>query len=174
MGPHCTVRLECLLVATWMTLTLEPIKGFVQYLHCGWSSLALWSCSVTFRGCAIQSTGGFWSMILFGRAVCGTLGGGFPEKPLPFEWTVRWAFLLGLCWCFKPPFQGLKSSHSGCLWLTVWLLWTATGDTIGLFRSSSCSSGRDIAHGRVFRCWSPLDLDIALELARCYGFLLAQ
>ena len=27
MGPHCTVRLECLLVAIPMTLTLEPIKS---------------------------------------------------------------------------------------------------------------------------------------------------
>ena len=27
MGPHCTVRPECLLVATRMTLTLEPIKS---------------------------------------------------------------------------------------------------------------------------------------------------
>ena len=27
MGSHCTVRLECLLVAIWMTLTLEPIKS---------------------------------------------------------------------------------------------------------------------------------------------------
>ena len=27
MGPHCTVRLECLLVAFWMALTLEPIKS---------------------------------------------------------------------------------------------------------------------------------------------------
>ena len=26
MGPHCTVRPECLLVAIWMTLMLEPIK----------------------------------------------------------------------------------------------------------------------------------------------------
>ena len=32
----------------------------------------------------------------------------------------------------------------------------------------------DIAHGRVFRCWSPLDLNIALELACCYCFLLVQ
>ena len=31
----------------------------------------------------------------------GPLGGGFPEKPLPFECYVRWAFLLGLSWCFK-------------------------------------------------------------------------
>ena len=27
MGPHCTVRLECLLMAIPMTLTLEPIKS---------------------------------------------------------------------------------------------------------------------------------------------------
>ena len=27
MGPHCTVRLECLLVAIQLTLTLEPIKS---------------------------------------------------------------------------------------------------------------------------------------------------
>ena len=27
MGPHCTVRPEHLLVAIWMTLTLEPIKS---------------------------------------------------------------------------------------------------------------------------------------------------
>ena len=27
MGPHCTVRLEHLLVAFWMALTLEPIKS---------------------------------------------------------------------------------------------------------------------------------------------------
>ena len=27
MGPHCTVRLEHLLVAIQMTLTLEPIKS---------------------------------------------------------------------------------------------------------------------------------------------------
>ena len=27
MGPHCTVRPELLLVAIWMTLTLEPIKS---------------------------------------------------------------------------------------------------------------------------------------------------
>ena len=134
--------------------------------------LAWWSRSVTFRGCAIQSMGGFWSMILFGWAVCGTLGGGFPEKPLPFNCSVRLAFLFGLSWCFKLPLQSLKSSHTRCLWLTVWLLWTAAGDTIGLFGSSSCSSGRDIAHGRVFRCWRPLDLNIALELTHCYGFLL--
>ena len=38
MGPHCTVRPEHLLVAIRMTLTLEPIKVYVQYLHCGWSS----------------------------------------------------------------------------------------------------------------------------------------
>ena len=42
-------------------------------------------------------------MILFGRAVCDTLGG-FPEKPLPFECSVKWAFLLGLSSCFKLPF----------------------------------------------------------------------
>ena len=30
-------------------------------------------------------------MILFGQAVCGTLGGGFPEKPLPFDCSMRWA-----------------------------------------------------------------------------------
>ena len=40
MGPHCTVRPECLLVAIWMTLTLEPIKSLctistlqVVFLH---------------------------------------------------------------------------------------------------------------------------------------------
>ena len=27
MGPHCTVRPECLLVAFWTALTLEPIKS---------------------------------------------------------------------------------------------------------------------------------------------------
>ena len=27
MGPHCTVRTEQLIVAIWMTLTLEPIKS---------------------------------------------------------------------------------------------------------------------------------------------------
>ena len=27
MGPHCTVRPKCLLVAFWMALTLEPIKS---------------------------------------------------------------------------------------------------------------------------------------------------
>ena len=41
-------------------------------------------------------------MILFGQTVCGTLGGGFPEKPLPFDYSVRWAFLFGLSWFFKP------------------------------------------------------------------------
>ena len=75
---------------------------------------------------------------------------------------------------FQTASLGLKSGHSGCLWLTVWFLWTAAGDTIGLFWSSSCSSGRDIAHGRVFRCWSPLDLNIALEFACCYCLLLVE
>ena len=42
-------------------------------------------------------------MILFGQAVCGTLGGGCSEKPLPFHCTVRWAFLFRLSWCFKAP-----------------------------------------------------------------------
>ena len=133
--------------------------------------LAWWSRSVTFRGCAIRSSGGSWSTILLRWAVCGTLGRGCSEKPLPFDCSVRWAFLFGLSWCFKPPLKSLKSSLSWCLWLTVWLLWTATGDTIGLFWSSSWSSGRDIAHGRVCS-WSPLDLDVTLELAHCYGFLL--
>ena len=31
-------------------------------------------------------------MILFGRAVCGTLGGGFVEKPLTFDCSVRLGF----------------------------------------------------------------------------------
>ena len=31
-------------------------------------------------------------MILFERAVCGTLGGGFPEEPVPFKCSVRWGF----------------------------------------------------------------------------------
>ena len=35
-------------------------------------------------------------MILFGWAVCGTLGGGFPEKLLPFNCSVRLTFLFGL------------------------------------------------------------------------------
>ena len=90
------------LVAIRMTLTLEPIKSLCTISTMRLVFLAWWSRSVTFRGCAIQSSGGSWSMILFGQAICGTLGGCFPEKPLPFECSVRLAFLLGLCWSFKP------------------------------------------------------------------------
>ena len=84
-----------------VTLTLEPIKSLCTISTMRLVFLAWWSRSVTFRGCAIQSSGGSWSTILFGWAICGTLGGGFPEKPLPFECSVRLAFLLGLCWSFK-------------------------------------------------------------------------
>ena len=90
------------LVAIRMTLTLEPIKSLCTISTMRLVFLAWWSRSVTFRGCAIQSSGGSWSTILFGRAICGTLGGCFPEKPLPFKCSVRLAFLLGLCWSFKP------------------------------------------------------------------------
>ena len=91
MGPHCTVRPECLLVAIQVTLTLEPIKSLCTISTMRLVFLAWWSRSVTFRGCVIQSSGGSWSTILFGRAICGTLGGCFPEKPLPFECSVRLA-----------------------------------------------------------------------------------
>ena len=156
-----------------MALTLEPIKSLYNIYNAA-GLLAWWSCSVTFRGCAIGSLRGSWSTIPHGRAVCGTLGGGCPEKSLPFHWSMQWAFLFWLSWCFKPPLESFKPYFSCSLWLTVWLLWTATDDTIGLFRSSSCSSERDIAHGRRVWCRSPLDLNIALELAHCYGFLLVE
>ena len=58
MGPHCTVRPERLLVAIWMTLTLEPIKSLCTISTLRLVFLAWWSRSVTFRGCAIQSLGG--------------------------------------------------------------------------------------------------------------------
>ena len=117
--------------------TLEPNKIFTVTMYSIYTVGPWWSCSVTFRGCA---TGCFHN-------------------------TVRWSFLLRLGWCFKLFFKSHKLCSAGCLWITVWLLWTATGDTIGLFQSCSCLSGRGIAYdfGRVW-CWSPLDLCITLKL----------
>ena len=84
MGPHCTVRLEHLLVAFWSALTLEPIKCLCTISTMRLVFLLDGLDPVTFRGCAIRSSGGSWSTILFGWAVCGTLGGGFLEKPFTF------------------------------------------------------------------------------------------
>ena len=106
--------------------------------------LAWWSRSVTFRRLCHS---------IYGRVpgVRYSLGGQsvalwedvFQKKLLPFDCSMRWAFLLGLSWSFQTVFfKAWKLSHSGCLWLTVWLLWTAAGDTIGLFQSSTCLSGR--------------------------------
>ena len=175
MGPHCTVRLEHLLVAIWMTLTLEPVKSLCTISTLRLVFLTWWSRSVTFRGCAIQSLGGSWSTILFGQAVCGTLGGGFPEKPLPFECSVRWAFLP---WTLLE-FQTVSFKAWNRAILDVCGSQSDSSELplvtpLAFFRSSSCSSGRDIAHGRVFRRWSPLDLDVALELVCCYCLLLVQ
>ena len=135
-----------------------------------YSVAAWWSHSVTFRGCAIGSLGGSWS-ISCRWAAAGTLGGGCMKQSLPFHCTVRWSFLLRLGWCFKPSFKSCKLCFSGYLWLTVWLLWTTTGDTIGLLWSSSCLSGRDIVHTawRIW-CWSPLDLCIHWSLLAAKAF----
>ena len=63
-------------------------------IHNAAGLLGCWSCSVTFRGCAIGSSGGSWSTIPHGWAVCGTLGGGSLES---------------LC-LFTGPCNGLSSS----------------------------------------------------------------
>ena len=135
----------------------NPLKVYVHYLQCGWSSCVMVSLSHLQRLC-------HW---IFGRVL-----------EYSYSWTGRlWhfgrkmyekVFAFSLVHCVKgllpQTLESFKPCFSCCLWLTVWLLWTAAGDTIGLFRSSSCISGRDIAHtGRVW-CWSPLDLHVTLEL----------
>ena len=51
MGLHCPVRLECLLVAILMTLTLEPIKSLCTISTLGWSSCVMVSLSHLHRLC---------------------------------------------------------------------------------------------------------------------------
>ena len=70
-------------------------------------------------------------MILFGRAVCGTLGGGFLEKPLPFNCFCEMGFPLQTWLVFQTaslelgiePFW-MFVAHSltplNCCWLHHW------------------------------------------------------
>ena len=134
-GPHCTVRPRALAVAFTMALTLDPLK-YLQSL-CTISTLRLLDGLAQSPSEAVT--------------VCGTLGGGCLKQSLPFHWyTMRWSILLRFGWCFEPSFKNFKPYLAGFLWFTVWLLWTATGDIIGLFQSSSCSSGQNITQtGRV-------------------------
>ena len=96
MGPRCTVRPVRLLVAIRMTLTLEPIKSL-----CTISTLWLVFFGMVVSLSHLQRL----CHSIYGRVLeydtlwTGSLWhfrGGFPEKPLPFDCSVRWAFLLGL------------------------------------------------------------------------------
>ena len=171
-GPHCIVRPRTMTVASGLDITtLEPNKIFMVTMYNIYIAAPWWSCSGTFRGCATgYSLVRSWSFACR-QAAGGTLGGGCMKQSLPFHYTMKWSFLLRLGWCFELSFKSHEVSLAGCLWLTVWFLWTAAGDswnaagdTIGLFGSSSCLYGKDIAHctGRVW-CWSALDLCITLK-----------
>ena len=113
--------------------------------------------SVTFRGGATVTS---WEGPLSCArrwTVCGTLGGGCLEQPLPFySYSVRWSAFLRFGRGFKVSLQCLETSLAGSPWLiTITLggfLWTAASDTIGLSWSSSWSSGmmHSIAFGRVW------------------------
>ena len=89
-------------MAIRVTLTLEPIKVYVQYLQCGWSSWLDGLAQSPSEAVPFNLREGPGVRYSLGRAICGTLGGCLSEKPLPFRCSVRLAFLLGLCWSFKP------------------------------------------------------------------------
>ena len=146
----------------WMALTLEPNRMSMYNIHSA-------ACP---SGCYWQSG----LSHLQRRCHCTILGGSFELcSPVDSSWHFgRRVFRNSLCLFTATPCDGSISSILGGVsnrlfkawkraWLAVrgsllllweWFLWTAAGDTIGLSRSSSWSSGREhcIAFGRVW-CW---------------------
>ena len=103
MGPHCTVRLRMPSSGLPMALTLNPLKVYVQYLQCGWSSCMMVSLSHLQRLCHwifrrilkynSPLTGSLWH---FGRKMSGKVFAfslvhsvkGFPPRTLLMFRTV--------------------------------------------------------------------------------------
>ena len=163
------------LVAIWMTLTLEPIKSLCTISTMRLVFLGLMVslshlqrlCHSIFRRVLEYNTlwtGNLWH---FGRMFSWKAFAfwmfreiGFPPRTLlEFQTRIFKAWnraILDVC--------GSLSDSSELPLVTP----------LAFLRSSSCSSGRVIAHGRVFRCWSPLNLDIALEFVCCYCLLLVE
>ena len=172
MGPHCTVRPERLLVAFQMALTLEPIKNLctistmrLVFLLDGLAQSP--SQAVPFNlweGPGVQysldgQSVALWEEV-FWKSLC--------LLTVPWDWLSSSDFV-GVSNCLFRAWNqaildvcGSQSTSSELLLVTP----------LAFSNLALAVSGRDIAHGRVFRCWSPLDLNIALELAHCYGFLL--
>ena len=165
MGPHCTVRRRALTVAFAVAWTLEPDKSL-----CTISTVQL----VFLCDGLARSPSEAVPLDLLWKGP-GVLLADWQSVALWEEdvWNSLCLFMGTQCeGVSSSDFVGvlnhlLRASNHALLAVCGWLLWTAAGDTIGLFQSSSCSSGRGIAHtGRVW-CWSPLNLYVALGLVCC-------
>ena len=118
MGPHCTVRLEYLLVAIWMTLTLEPIKSLctISTLRLVFFGLMVSLshlqrlCHSIFRRVLEYDTLWMGSLWHFGRRFSGKAfafwvfhGMGFPPRTLLEFQTISLRLEIEPFWMFVAP-----------------------------------------------------------------------
>ena len=89
-------------MAIWMTLTLEPIKSLCT-ISTMWLVFLLDGLTQSLsEAVPFNLQEGPGVQYSLDRQAVALWEDVFLEKPLPFDCSVRWAFLLGLSWCFEP------------------------------------------------------------------------